>query len=451
MAERLEAEKEKENEEKKSEYNRRAFKNSRRSRSAGVLPELSAAHAESYRKSPTVPKRRSLEDVLQDKRQWWEERKQEKARRKLEKAQQKNPPQRQFVKVVLESPPEPTPPRLEVIPDNTNKLTKSQAQLPIEEIARRTHPIPIVDGRPQFELTRNFRDLSWSVTGIRAGMFYRSGSPSHASAGDIKTLTQVLGIRTMIDLRSWKERENDDKNSVFRQAFSLMGSVPDPPSRRELTGHAMDPTTVSSPALLETSKNDTRRRPGDRQLFLCGLTGVNFVARLFAQVPLSTAVKSMGHAITGNTEGATLLLVNDLHNRGLAHLYFMFLEYCQRQICEVLTLFLHPENYPIHVFCNLGKDRTGTITALVLTCAGVSREEIIQDYTESRHLMLTEHLKTVVDQTGLRGEFLEAPAEVMMATFTFLERKYGSVQNYLTHIGFGPERQARVRMILSGV
>lgn len=84
-------------------------------------------------------------------------------------------------------------------------------------------------------------------------MFFRSGSPSHASAADIKTLTQVLNIRTMvphpriygcaspraasvcaddapqIDLRSYKERELDDKNSVFRQAYPLMPHLPEVP------------------------------------------------------------------------------------------------------------------------------------------------------------------------------------------------------------------------------
>jgi protein-tyrosine phosphatase len=87
--------------------------------------------------------------------------------------------------------------------------------------------------------------------------------------------------------------------------------------------------------------------------------------------------------------------------------------------------------------------------ALVLSCAGVSREDIIRDYAMSRQILLTEHLKSVVDQTGLRGEFLEAPSEVMEATLTYLDRKYGSVSNYLTSIGFGPERQARVRRLLS--
>lgn len=50
----------------------------------------------------------------------------------------------------------------------------------------------------------------------------------------------------------------------------------------------------------------------------------------------------MGHVLKGQIEAATLLLVNDLHSRGLAHLYFMFLEYCQRQICEVCWLVLVP-------------------------------------------------------------------------------------------------------------
>ncbi len=48
--------------------------------------------------------------------------------------------------------------------------------------------------------------------------------------------------------------------------------------------------------------------------------------------------------------------------RGLLNLYNMFLENCKGQICEVLQTFLEPQHYPIHLFCNLGKDRTGLIT-----------------------------------------------------------------------------------------
>lgn len=43
-------------------------------------------------------------------------------------------------------------------------------------------------------------------------------------------------------------------------------------------------------------------------------------------------------------------------------MYNMFLENCKAHLCDVLQTFLDPMNYPIHVFCSLGKDRTGLVT-----------------------------------------------------------------------------------------
>jgi len=185
-----------------------------------------------------------------------------------------------------------------------------------------------------------------------------------------------------------------------------------------------------------------------RRLYQVKLCGWNFVFRLFTQAPVSTSLKSVGHVVTGNTDSATLLLVADLRTRGLLHLYLMFLDYCQKQVAQVLDLFLEERNYPIHVFCNLGKDRTGVITALVLSCCRVPRSEIVEDFAQSKNILITEHYKMLIEATGLTGEFLEAPAEVMDATFTYLDRAYGGPLHYLSHIGFGPDRQARLRGIL---
>lgn len=92
----------------------------------------------------------------------------------------------------------------------------------------------------------------------------------------------------------------------------------------------------------------------------------------------------------------------------------MFLDCSQAQICQVILLFAVRENYPIHYFCSLGKDRTGIITglcflpsfrfqpsfvqltarlfvALVMCCCDADRDQICNDYSRSREVPL--HLR----------------------------------------------------------
>lgn len=48
-----------------------------------------------------------------------------------------------------------------------------------------------------------------------------------------------------------------------------------------------------------------------------------------------------------------------------------------RQAFDVLS---NPANLPLDYHCHWGKDRTGVLTALILTLLGVKRETVIQDY-----------------------------------------------------------------------
>ena len=50
----------------------------------------------------------------------------------------------------------------------------------------------------------------------------------------------------------------------------------------------------------------------------------------------------------------------------------------------VLKLLCDPDNAGSLICCSHGKDRTGIVTALVLSVCGRSREEICEDYVKSQ-------------------------------------------------------------------
>ena len=47
---------------------------------------------------------------------------------------------------------------------------------------------------------------------------------------------------------------------------------------------------------------------------------------------------------------------------------------------EALEIIAEPENHPLVFHCNAGKDRTGSLAAVVLGVLGVMDEDIIEDY-----------------------------------------------------------------------
>lgn len=114
------------------------------------------------------------------------------------------------------------------------------------------------------------------------------------------------------------------------------------------------------------------------------------------------------------------------------------------QACRELA---DPQNLPAMFHCSVGKDRTGWLTAILLTALGVDREAIRVDY-----------LRTNEDTAGAREKLLELLAErrgvdpatvepllqarpsYLDAGFVEVERVYGSFHAYL-RAGLGLDEQ----------
>jgi len=146
---------------------------------------------------------------------------------------------------------------------------------------------------------------------------------------------------------------------------------------------------------------------------------------------------------------AARIVSTHMNQIGLLGLYKLFLDDCQSQINEILTYFLDIRNYPIMYFCNIGKDRTGVISALLLSIIGVPDEFIIADYALTQQIIHYADYQRTMQKVGLKKEFLDAPAEVMQATLTYIRVKYGSVSAYLTKIGFNIDKQQKLIKMIS--
>ncbi|KAG2191543.1 hypothetical protein INT47_004666, partial [Mucor saturninus] len=135
---------------------------------------------------------------------------------------------------------------------------------------------------------------------------------------------------------------------------------------------------------------------------------------------------------------------------GVGKMYREFATYCQSEMLAAMMVFTNPDNYPIEVHCTQGKDRTGIVSAFVLTIAGVPQDVIVNDYTKTQKGLapIYDAMLEEVRRSGLSEDFAQAPASNMRDFLNFLTEKYGSVEGYLDVIGFGPELRDRVRKII---
>lgn len=92
--------------------------------------------------------------------------------------------------------------------------------------------------------------------------------------------------------------------------------------------------------------------------------------------------------------------------------------------------------------CTTGKDRTGILTCCLLAAAGVSREDIAADYCLSE-VYLQKMFAAMKDGSLTIREgashfepyVFHTPYDAMLRFYDFLTETYGSVREYLLHIG----------------
>ena len=94
--------------------------------------------------------------------------------------------------------------------------------------------------------------------------------------------------------------------------------------------------------------------------------------------------------------------------------------------------------------CTTGKDRTGLCTMLLLSIAGVDKEDIVADYCVS--MIYMRDVYDTIDFGGpLEPKFRLTPPDAMGDTIDYLEGKYGSVTDYIRTCGVSDETIEKIR------
>jgi protein tyrosine/serine phosphatase len=357
-----------------------------------------------------------------------------------------------------------------------------------------------------FAKIKNARDLATVRNSpIRPGRVFRMGRLSDASDSDIELLKR-LDFRTLVDLRSptelkedptllreevftdftdlvWKEQgrgkdgclrelskgENPVKKRFWTRQNPRDGSHEDATRSTQTVQAATSAGSISEEAavgeedeLCTLDCDDPKSVPvsvyeTDRKErhFVSVMNELKYVkgtvSKLRKRDITKTILKSPGAIVSKRVRNSVKKpFLDEINDGGLPMLNELLLRFGAPGIKYVLELISDRSRHPIAWYCAAGKDRTGVIAALVLSLCGVSDEDIVEDYALSANVYaeMNDHKAMVgaLSQRNLNPKtFLGAPPHVMWDTLQAINETYGSVSGYCSWIGFGPEKQEKLR------
>jgi protein-tyrosine phosphatase len=132
-----------------------------------------------------------------------------------------------------------------------------------------------------------------------------------------------------------------------------------------------------------------------------------------------------------------LELYKRVANMGEVYLYRFRRGTFGKRVLECIGMMAAPENHSLIFHCGAGKDRTGMLSAILLSTLGVADEDIINDYVMTEPYM-QDIRKNIVNDPATPEVVKELPdftweavPESMSTFLDGLRREYGSINGYL--------------------
>lgn len=132
-------------------------------------------------------------------------------------------------------------------------------------------------------------------------------------------------------------------------------------------------------------------------------------------------------------------------NLPLNEIYDMIINTQQVHIARVLHTIANAKDGVIMYNCFFGKDRTGILTMLLLSIAGVAEDDIIADYQQTYTYVksyIKEHKDILWDQNSEKHYSLP---ETMENVIGMIIERYGSVIGYVRSLGLTEDEIKKIR------
>ena len=117
--------------------------------------------------------------------------------------------------------------------------------------------------------------------------------------------------------------------------------------------------------------------------------------------------------------------------------YLQYIDQDREQFGRALKVFLDKDNYPILINCSMGKDRTGFLSAMLMSAVGIPEETIIRDYLTSNDFIDISRLANLA--RGLSSDSQEAITVLVTANESLMDlvyrqirKEYGSTDKFLS-------------------
>ena len=125
---------------------------------------------------------------------------------------------------------------------------------------------------------------------------------------------------------------------------------------------------------------------------------------------------------------------------GTKAVYLEFLERFRSNFAAAIRAVADAPEGGVLVHCAGGKDRTGLVVALLLSLAGVPRDAIAADYALSERNLAQRTAQWLAQASGEEerdriARIAACPPEAMHGVLDELDRRYGSVREYLLAAG----------------
>ena len=294
----------------------------------------------------------------------------------------------------------------------------------------------------------NFRDVGGLPCGagtrIRKGVLFRAGSPATISEADKRDLEAAYGELSVLDLRKMDETHEDQGDRLLHGQTTNIELLSQAASKKRLAKYVF-----------------TSRLPSTIPLMPFWMLRAVPIAR----------VQQYANRVTD--EGVRRFL----DTIELTDVYWWIL--CDqsaelRQAIEACVA-----SPPTLVHCAHGKDRTGVLIAVMLHICGASLDTIAQDYAKSDawgcsadgqwmmlNAMPSRYRERIQRWSGAAppeevgeerpvarweqfGRWCRADATTMYELWGWVERRHGSMDGYLDHIGVDAKRRAEIRAALT--
>lgn len=133
---------------------------------------------------------------------------------------------------------------------------------------------------------------------------------------------------------------------------------------------------------------------------------------------------------------------------GPADFYIMLLDRSQKPIGQVMKILADAPSGASLFNCSHGKDRTGVIAALLLLLAGVSDDDVVENYRVS-DVLLQPWFDTFIHEIPEKDlVFYNTNPLHMRKTLDHLSAHYGSAAQFLDRCGVSAHQQERLKVKL---